>query len=277
MSLQEYFDANKANWDDRVAIHTRSKSYDVEGFLAGNLAILPVDIREMGDVEGKSLLHLQCHFGMDTLSWGRLGATVTGLDFAPKAVAAATELAAKSGVDGARFVEANMYDAVQALNGEQFDVVYTGIGAVCWLPKIGAWAQVVADCLKPGGTFYIREGHPVLYTLDDELTEPGYEMRYSYFEREEPLVWDDAITYTDNDAGIAIENTRNYEWNHGLGEVVTALIEAGLVIEFVHEFDRCDWRALPWMEPDGERQWKLPDGEEHRVPLTYSIRAHKPV
>ncbi len=188
MSLQEYFDANKANWDDRVAIHTRSKSYDVEGFLAGNLAILPVDIRELGDVEGKTLLHLQCHFGMDTLSWGRLGATVTGLDFAPKAVAAATELAAKSGVAGARFVEANVYDAVQALSGEQFDVVYTGIGAVCWLPKIGTWAKVVADCMKPGGTFYIREGHPVLYTLDDELTEPGYEMRYSYFEREEPLV-----------------------------------------------------------------------------------------
>lgn len=277
MSLQEYFDANKANWDDRVAIHTRSKSYDVDGFVAGNLSLQPVDIREMGDVEGKTLLHLQCHFGMDTLSWARLGAKVTGLDFSPKAIAAAQELAGKAGMDDARFVEANVYDAAQALNGEQFDVVYTGIGAVCWLPKIRDWAKVVATCLKPGGTFYIREGHPVLWTLDDERTEPTYVMRYSYFEREEPLVWDDAITYTDNDEGIAIENTRNYEWNHGLGEVVTALIEAGLVLEFVHEFDRCDWPALPWMEQDEDGQWKLPAGDEHRVPLTYSIRAHKPV
>jgi SAM-dependent methyltransferase len=235
-----------------------------------------VDIREMGDVEGKTLLHLQCHFGMDTLSWARLGAKVTGLDFSPKAVAVAQELRGKAGVAGARFVEANVYDAAQALSSEQFDVVYTGIGAVCWLPKIRDWAKVVATCLKPGGTFYIREGHPVLWTLDDERTEPAYVMRYSYFEREEPLVWDDAITYTDNDEGIAIENTRNYEWNHGLGEVVTALIEAGLVIEFVHEFDRCDWRALPWMEQDEDGQWKLPPGDEHRVPLTYSIRAHKP-
>lgn len=276
MSLQEYSDANKANWDDRVAIHTRSKSYDVEGFLTGNLTLLPVDIREMGDVEGKTLLHLQCHFGMDTLSWGRLGAKVTGLDFSPKALEAARELAEQSGVAGARFVEANVYDAVQALDGEQFDIVYTGIGALCWLPKIRPWAKVVADCLKPGATFYIREGHPVLWSLDDERTEPDYVMRYAYFETEEPLIWDEDNTYTDNDTGISIASTRTYEWNHGLGEVVTALIEAGLVIEFVHEHDRCDWQALPWMVPDGERQWMLPEDDRRRVPLTYSLRAHKP-
>lgn len=276
MSLQEYFDANKANWDERVPIHTRSKSYDMEGFLAGNLAILPVDVREMGDVEGKTLLHLQCHFGMDTLSWSRLGAKVTGLDFSPNAVATATELAATIKASDARFVESNVYDAPAALSGEQFDIVYTGIGALCWLPKIRPWAQVVADCLKPGGTFYIREGHPVLWSLDDERQEPGYVMRYAYFETEEPLVWDDAITYTDNDTEFAITSTRTYEWNHGLGEVVTALIEAGLVIEFVHEHDRCDWQALPWMVPDGERQWMLPEADQRRVPLTYSLRAHKP-
>jgi SAM-dependent methyltransferase len=276
MSLQEYFDANKANWDERVPIHTRSKSYDMEGFLAGNLAILPVDIREMGDVEGKTLLHLQCHFGMDTLSWSRLGAKVTGLDFSPNAVATATELAATIKASDARFVESNVYDAPTALGGEQFDIVYTGIGALCWLPKIRPWAKVVADCLKPGGTFYIREGHPVLWSLDDVRTEPEYIMRYAYFETEEPLVWDEGITYTDNDTGLAITSTRTYEWNHGLGEVVTALIEAGLEIEFVHEHDRCDWQALPWMVPDGERQWMLPEADQRRVPLTYSLRAHKP-
>ncbi len=274
MSLDPYFEANRANWDDRTPIHTASRQYDLEGFLAGDSTLLEEDIANVGDVTGKTLLHTQCHIGLDTLSWARRGASVTGLDFSPESINTARDIATRAGLE-ARFVEANVYAAVEALEGEQFDVVFTGVGALCWLPDATAWTHVMGKLVRPGGAFYIREFHPVLWSLDEDAPPPSLSITRPYFETTEPLASDEAITYTDNPTGEPIANTRTYEWNHGLGHVITALIQAGLRIEFVHEYDWCESPALPWMVEEGRWRWALPEGRE-RLPLAYAIRATKP-
>jgi SAM-dependent methyltransferase len=280
-----YFDANRARWNESVPIHAASRGYDLDGFLRGEKTLYAVEMDEVGDVSGKALLHLQCHFGMDTLSWARLGARVTGLDFSPEAVARATALAAEIGVMDARFVEANIYDAPEALR-EQFDVVYTGIGALNWLPDIHAWARVAAGFVKPGGFLYLYEGHPMLWALDNEREDDALIVGYPYFETAQPMAFDGEFTYTD---GPPLKNTRTYEWNHGLGEIVTALIDAGLRIDFLHEHRELAWKGLPAMEVVGERPvsdgarhqrreaWHLPASQRDLVPLMYSLKATKPV
>jgi SAM-dependent methyltransferase len=285
-SNQAYFEGNRAWWDQVVPIHEASRGYDREGFLRGEKPLCPVELAELGPlVEGRSLLHLQCHFGIDTLNWARLGARVTGLDFSEPAIEAARRLSTESGVPG-RFVQANVYDARTALQGEIFDVVYTGIGALNWLPDIRGWARVVGSCLADGGRFYIYEGHPMRSTLDWDNPDQQLLVRYPYFEQGPPIVNDEATTYVD---GPKLEVTRNYEWNHGLGEIVTALIEAGLRIDFLHEHREVPWQALPWMEPAGPptegadgryqsgRTWRLPEAQRELVPLMYSLLATKTV
>lgn len=270
-----YFEGNRANWDERVPIHLASKSYDLTGFLRGEKQLTRIERAEMGDVRGKRLLHLQCHFGMDTLNWARLGAEVTGLDISPAAIEAATRLATYAEIPGTRFVAANVYDAPEALGGETFDIVYTGIGALNWLPDIEAWAQVVAACLVPGGRFYILECHPVLWSLDNEREDQALILKYPYFETAEPgYVADDAQTYTDGPP--LTESPVSYEWNHGVGEIIDALLRAGLRLDFVHEHRDVPWQALPWLVPgDDPRTWVMPEGRE-RVPLTFSLGATKP-
>ncbi len=277
-----YFDANRARWDESVAIHAASEGYDMAGFLRGEKTLYPVEMDEVGDVRGKTLLHLQCHFGMDTLNWARLGARVTGLDFSPSAVERAQQLASEIGVTDARFVISNVYDAPAALP-EQFDVVYTGIGALCWLPDIRGWARVAAGFVKPGGFLYVYEGHPMLWALDDELTEPQLLVRYPYFETTKPMEFDGESTYVD---GPPLKNTRTYEWNHGLGEIITALIDEGLQVEFLHEHREVPWKALPWLvRANGDTSasgyvrretWQLPESFRDHCPLMYSLRARKP-
>jgi len=281
-SLDPHSEANRAWWDGVVPIHEASRGYDRDGFLRGEKPLCPVELAEFGPrVNGQRLLHLQCHFGMDTLSWARLGAVVTGLDFSEPAIEAARRLSAESGVPG-RFVQANVYDAPAAL-GETFDLVYTGIGALNWLPDIARWAKVVAACLRPGGSLYLYEGHPMLYTLE-QRTDDQLRVTLPYFELREPNVNDGDTTYVD---GPKLEWRRNYEWNHGLGEVVTALVSAQLRIEFVHEHRAVPWAALPTMEPVGpalpgadgryqaNRMWQLPEPQRDLVPLMYSLLATK--
>lgn len=270
-----YFEGNRANWDERVPIHLASRSYDVSGFLRGEKQLTRIEREEMGDVRGKRLLHLQCHFGVDTLGWARLGATVTGLDLSPAAIEAARRLATYAEIPDTRFVEANVYDAPEALAGETFDIVYTGIGALNWLPDIRAWARTIAACVAPGGFFYILECHPVLWSLDDTQPEGSFVLRYPYFETVEPgFIAGDAQTYTDGP--LLTESPVSYEWNHGLGETIDALLQAGLHLDFVHEHHEVPWQALPWMVPgDDPRTWILPEHAE-LVPLTYSLRASKP-
>jgi SAM-dependent methyltransferase len=258
---------NRSNWDDRVPIHLASEFYDLDGFRAGASSLRPFEVAEAGDVAGKRLVHLQCHVGLDTLSWARNGALVTGLDFSEPAVNAARWLAADLAID-ASFVAADVYDAVSALGGRRFDVVYTGVGALVWLPDMAGWAQVVAALLAPGGFLYLVEGHPFAGVLDD--TE-GAAVVSDYFSSG-PQVEDYPYTYTD---GPALEHTRSVWFQHQLGQVVTALAGAGLRIDFLHEHDFDTFQRFESLERHGA-EYRFPAGRP-RIPMMYSLRATRPI
>jgi SAM-dependent methyltransferase len=264
----ERMEANRAMWDERVPIHVAGDFYAVEEFRsrAQRLTVREFEIDELGDVDGRTLLHLQCHFGLDTLSWGRLGARVTGLDFSGPAVAAATALARDTGID-AEFVQADLYDAVSALDGRQFDVVYTGKGAIGWLPDIRRWADVCATLLAPGGTFYLSEFHPA----GNVFAWESLELEFSYFDPA-PTFDDSSGTYADFDA--VTSHNASYQWQHTLGAVITALIDAGLRIEFLHEQAFTLFRRWPFLEERDDRSFVLPAGIPN-LPLMFSVRAVK--
>jgi SAM-dependent methyltransferase len=262
---------NRRFWDEAVAIHLASEFYDVASFKAGRSTLLPVEVAEVGDVHGKTLLHLQCHFGLDTLSWARAGATVTGVDFSGEAIEAARALAAELGID-ARFLRSNVYDLPGAFS-ERFEIVFTSYGVLCWLPDLNAWAQVVANHLRPGGTFYIIEGHPMALALADDASRDDLRLHCDYFGSEKPIIFDqDQGTYADPDAKLT--NHRTAEFWHSLGETVTALIDAGLRIEFLHEFPYCAWPAVRSMTKGDDGYYRLPDNDA-RIPFLFSIKATK--
>lgn len=258
---------NHAMWDERVPIHTRSDFYDLAAIRSGQDALRGFEIDEVGDVAGQRLLHLQCHIGTDTLSWARRGAEVTGLDFSGAAVEAARGLAADLGQENARFVESDVYDATSALGGEAYDIVYTGLGALCWLPDLDAWAATVAALLMPGGFLYLAEFHPVGLSQGVDYFTPGpfcYQVQGSYA-----------------DPGAPTRHNRAVEWQHPLGEVVSAVAGAGLRLEFLHEHDFTLWAYTDGMTagPDtsganggGGTVFRLPAGRP-QVPLIYSLRA----
>ena len=262
---------NRALWDERVPVHTGSEFYDVPGFLAGAEVLRPFELAEVGDVSGRTLLHLQCHFGQDTLAWARHGATVTGLDFSVPAVEAADALAARAGIADARFVAADVYAAADVLAGESFDIVYTGLGALCWLPDVEGWARTAASLVAPGGFLYLAEFHPVADIFDDD----GRTTAYDYFHRE-ATVWDEPGSYAD--LAAQPKATVSVAWQHGLGEVLSALAAAGLRIEFVHEHDFTLFPRFSVLEPRTEgitRVYRFPPGQP-RVPMVYSVRAARP-
>jgi 2-polyprenyl-3-methyl-5-hydroxy-6-metoxy-1,4-benzoquinol methylase len=265
---EDWVALNRAAWDERVPLHVASDFYDTAAFLAGRSSLRPFEIDEVGPVAGKSLVHLQCHFGQDTLSWARLGATVTGLDFSPAAIDAARSLADRAGLVG-EFVVANVYDAVGALGGRQFDVVYTGFGALVWLPDIVEWARVVAALVKPGGFLYLGEMHPFTDTFaDDTLTAV-----HDYFTKPGGSRYDEAGTYADWDAATTANVT--YEWTHPLGSVASALLGAGLRLELLHEYDFTLFQRWPFLERHDDGTYWLPAGMP-RLPLIYTLRASKP-
>jgi 2-polyprenyl-3-methyl-5-hydroxy-6-metoxy-1,4-benzoquinol methylase len=269
--VDHYRQANLQNWESRVPVHLAADSADVLALLQDPTALSTVvahDAAVLGDLTGQRVVHLQCHVGTDTLSLARLGAQITGLDFAPSAIEAARELCEHAGV-AARFVVSDVYDAGVALDGERFDLVYTGIGSLCWLPDIVCWARVVSALLEPGGRLFVRELHPVLYTLDDERDDELLVVRYPYFNTAEPQF---VNSPTSNYRPAELAAPQRYVWNHGLGEVVTALIDAGLRITALVEHDEAEWHALPWMVPTADGRYGLPPGRE-RVPLMYTITA----
>lgn len=269
--MDEYRAANRANWDDRVAVHWQPDGYDADGFIVDPTRISRVvrwDAEALGDVSGKRLLHLQCHFGMDTLSWARLGAEVTGVDFSEEAITAARRMSAESGTPG-RFVLSELYASPEALPGEMFDVVYTGVGAINWLPDIAAWARVVAGFVAPGGTFYIREGHPVLWTVDWDVVD-RLVLRFPYFETVDPVAGDEDSTYAGSGT---LEHQRTYEWNHGLGEIFTALTDAGLRVVRLAEHRELDWQGHPMMVEGEDGLWRFPPEFVDRIPAMYTMMA----
>jgi SAM-dependent methyltransferase len=271
----EYADVNRASWDERVPAHATSPDYQVSRFAAdpGFLSeVVRFDLPRLGDVCGLRGVHLQCHIGTDTVSLARLGASMTGLDFSAPAVAAARDLAARTGAD-ARFVEGDVYAAPGLLGRGTFDLVYTGIGALCWLPDIRRWAGVVATLLAPGGRLFLREGHPMLWALADERDDGLLVVEYPYFERPEPTVFNSDISYAQTD--VVFENTETREWNHGLAEIITALMDAGLDLTALAEHDSAPWPAFPgMMEKDARGEWRLAD-RPWRVPCTYTLQAVK--
>ncbi|GMV61662.1 MAG: SAM-dependent methyltransferase [Parvibaculum sp.] len=262
--------ANLARWEEQVGIHVGSDFYRVKEFLAGETSLDPLILDELGDVAGKRLLHLQCHFGLDTLSLARKGAAVTGLDFSPKAIAAAEALAAQAKLP-ARFICARVDEAAQRA-GTGYDMVFASWGVLMWLPDLRIWAKNIADCLKPGGTFYLAEGHPMLWIFDDEAetADGNYHAVRPYF-LEGPQRWENAHDYAE--PSVSLTHLESHEWQHTLGEVVTALAEAGLRIDFLHEHDRLVWQGLPCLVREG-RYFVAPEGGP-RLPLSYSVRARK--
>ena len=267
---------NRANWDARAPIHASSRFYDVPGFVAGRSALRDFELAEVGDVSGRTLLHLQCHIGTDTLSWARLGATVTGLDFSGPALETARSIAEQIGATDARFVESDVYEAATALEGRTYDIVYTGLGALCWLPDIERWARTAASLVAPGGFLYLAEFHP----FSDILADDGKTVELDYFSTE-PRTWTEGETYTDYTAnpadadGVPMnEHTVSVDWQHGLGDVVSALIAADLRIELLHEHDYTLFPRFPHLLVEGDR-YRLPP-DQPRIPMIYSIRASKP-
>ncbi|MEN3977116.1 class I SAM-dependent methyltransferase [Emcibacter sp. SYSU 3D8] len=266
--MDGHTDLNRAYWDERVAIHVRSRFYDVDGFRDGRLSLGADEVRDLGDVRGQRLAHLQCHFGLDSLSWARLGAEVSGLDFSGPAIDAARGLARETGI-AARFVQADVYDAPAVL-GRDFDIVYTGIGALCWLPDITRWAQAVAALLRPGGQLYLVEFHPANWGLDLNPAGETPEIRYDYFTRHDGEPVDLAGSYAESGAPTAHNGT--LQWNHNMGAVITALIRAGLAIREVRESDASYMRTFPFMEQGEDGHWRVPAGRPN-MPMMYTLRA----
>lgn len=264
----DWLDTNRANWEDRALIHATSRFYDLEGFRAGASTLRAFEPEEVGDVTDRRLLHLQCHLGQDTLSWARRGARVTGLDFSPTAIDTARTLAEETGLaDRARFVVSDVYAATDTLAGERFDIVYTGVGALVWLPDLTRWARVVADLLVEGGFLYLAEFHP----LTDLLGDDGRTVQHDYFHTDGEI-YDDPHTYTD---GPQLTRTRSVQWQHPLGNVVTALAEAGLRLDFLHERENTLFRRYPVLERTETGEYRFPPGHP-RLPQMYSLRATKP-
>lgn len=270
--MADYTEVNKANWDERVPAHAASPDYNVDNFLADPQFLSDVvkfDLPLLGDIRGQRGVHLQCHIGTDTISLARLGASMTGVDFSGPAVRQARALAEQTGAD-AVFVESDVYDAASAVGGDH-DLVFTGIGALCWLPSIDRWAGVVASLLRPGGRLFIREGHPMLWSLADPRPDGLLVVEYPYFEREEPTVFDEGGTYVSTE--MVFEQTITHEWNHGLGEVVSALLGAGMTITELTEHDSVPWEALPGqMTRLGNDEWRLTD-RPWRLPHSYTLQA----
>lgn len=271
--MTDYQALNMASWDERGPAHAASPDYAVQSFAADPdflSGVVRFDLPLLGDISGLRGVHLQCHIGTDTISLARLGATMTGLDFSGASLAEARRIAGLAGA-GVDFVEAEVYDAVDVLGEAAFDLVFTGIGALCWLPDIRRWAGVVAGLLRPGGRLFIREGHPMLWALADARPDGLLVVDHPYFERDEPSVWTEGGTYVQTDATFTHNTT--HEWNHGLAETITALQAAGMDFARLTEHDSVPWEALPGqMEQIGGGEWRLAD-RPWRLPHSYTLQA----
>lgn len=262
--------ANRALWNEWTDIHEKSEFYDLDGFKSGKIRLNQIERDELGDVTGKSLLHLQCHFGLNTLSLARLGAKVTGVDFSDKSIALARSLADELNID-AQFVLSDIDRLPDHLTGE-FDIVFTSYGVLCWLPDLTRWADVIAHFLKPGGTFYMAEFHPFAWVFDDSpgATEP--KVFVPYFGDGETTEWKIEGSYVDRSADV--KQPVSYEWTHTLSDVINALIGAGLRIDFLHEFPYTVYQQFPFVEKDPDGYWRMKD-KSNSLPLVFSVQATK--
>lgn len=267
---------NRMGWDERAPAHAASPDYHVARFATDPdflSYVVQFDVPRLGDLSGLRGVHLQCHIGTDTVSLARLGARMTGLDYSGPALAQARSLA-ESAAATVDFVQSDVNDAVSALGAGAFDLVYTGIGALCWLPDVGRWARTVAGLLRPGGRLFLREAHPVLWSVDEKRDDELLVIGYPYFETADPVIIEDDGTYVQTDTVFA--HTTTHTWNHGLGEIVAAVLAAGLQLTHLDEHRSVPWEALPGqMDCDAQYEWRLRSRPE-RLPLTYTLQARKP-
>jgi SAM-dependent methyltransferase len=265
--------ANLANWESRVPVHL--EVYGLDRYVDDPAHLSEVvrhDAGALGDLTGRRVAHLQCHIGTDTLSLARLGAEVVGLDFSPSALDAARDLASRTGTD-ATFVQADVTDAASALEGP-FDLVYTSVGVLGWIPSLPRWAEQVATLLRPGGRLYLRDVHPSLLTLDETRTDRQLVVTHPYRTTGTPVRWEDDTSYVGPTGAIASPVT--YEWHHGLGEVVGAILDAGLRLTLLDEGDGLDWRFAPWMELGDDGRYRFPEDQRDLVPTEFTLEAERP-
>jgi len=267
--MDDFIQANQALWDQWTLEHETSPFYDVDGFRTGKDRLRSIELSELGDVSGKSMLHLQCHFGLDTLAWARRGAAVTGVDLSPTSIALAHTLSQELNIP-ARFLCTPLYDLPSILS-DTFDIVFTSYGVLHWLPYLHRWAEIIAHFLRPGGVFYIVEDHTFFRSL--RADENGQiRVGNSYFFSATP----DRVEMSGSYATGAVGETRTfYIWNHPLGEVISSLLSNGLAIDFLHEFPFAARAKFPFMGQGPDGWWHLPESYAP-IPFLFSLRAHKP-
>ena len=256
---------NRKHWDEVAPVHGRS--YNTRVLIDGGHHLDPTQLLELGDIRDNKILHLQCHIGTDTLSLVRLGAEVTGIDISSESLKEARVLSERTGLK-ARFIETPLFDLPDKLD-ETFDLVYTSIGVLCWISAIDKWADIIARYLKPGGTLYLMESHPFMNVFDDETA--GLNVRFPYF-TSKPIDWPgDWPDYSDENY-IVKSPTREFSWT--MSQIHNSLTDAGLQIEFIHEFDFLHWKGLESMEKSKDGFWRLPE-PLNKIPILFSLKALK--
>lgn len=263
-SESKYFETNKATWNEKVKIHSKSDMYDLEAFKNGKSSLMPYELKALGDVQGKSLLHLQCHFGQDTLSWSRLGAQCVGVDLSDEGIKLAKKLNSELELN-ANFVCCNVLDTSKHVK-EQFDIVITSYGVIGWLPDLKPWGKMIAERLRPGGTFYMVEFHPIVWMFDYLEGKPI--MKYGYMQ-DEVIYEEYEGTYANTDSKMI---SKEYGWNHGLSEVINALTEAGLQIEYLNEYDESPYNVLPDLVETDSGMFVTKD---KLYPLIFEVKTRK--
>jgi 2-polyprenyl-3-methyl-5-hydroxy-6-metoxy-1,4-benzoquinol methylase len=261
---QHYFDENKKLWNQRTVVHKDSSFYDVSSFLQGKSSLNAIELKELGDIRGKKILHLQCHFGMDSLSMARMGADVTGIDLSDAATEEARKLNDQLSLN-AKFICCNIYDLKEHLD-DQFDIVFTSYGVIGWLPELTKWANIISYFLKPGGFFYLAEFHPVVWMMDEEFKEVKY-----YYHNQETIIIESQGTYTNRDAEI---NGKEYSWNHSISEVLNALLAQKLQLEFFNEYSYSPYACFRNVVQGNDGNWRV-KGLEDKIPMVYSLKASK--
>ncbi len=261
----DYLELNRESWNQRTEVHVESEFYDNESFIQGRSSLQTIELDLLGDIQGQKALHLQCHFGQDTISLARLGATATGMDLSDKAIAQARSLATKTQTP-VRFIQSDLYSLPEHLD-ETFDLVFTTYGVIGWLPDINRWAEVIARYLKPGGRLVFVEFHPVVWMFDDDFQK----IAYRYFQSE-PIVEQAEGTYTDRDAEIS---GTSVSWNHGMAEVITSLLKAGLQIEGLQEYDYSPYDCFAHTNEFAPGKFRIAHLED-KIPMVYSVVATKP-
>jgi 2-polyprenyl-3-methyl-5-hydroxy-6-metoxy-1,4-benzoquinol methylase len=258
------FDENRKLWNQRTMVHKDSSFYDVGSFLQGKSSLNEIELRELGDVSGKKILHLQCHFGMDSLSLQRMGAQVTGVDLSDAAIEEAIKLNNQLSLD-AKFICSNIYDLKNHLK-ETFDIVFTSYGVIGWLPDLNKWAEIISHFLNAGAFFYLAEFHPVVWMLDEDFKQVKY-----YYHNHETIVMDSQGTYTDRNADV---RGKEYSWNHGISEVLNALLSQKLELAFFNEYSYSPYPCFKNLNQGTDGNWRV-IGIEDKIPMVYSLKAFK--